>query len=95
MIRELREETKLKVPEPVLRGHIVTSRVFDAPDRSLRGRMLTNAYLIHLPPHGDGLPAVKAGSDAKVAKWWPINEVKRSMMFDDHMDIIRFFVSQI
>jgi len=38
MIRELREETKIKVPEKVLRGFIKKSLVFDAPNRSLRGR---------------------------------------------------------
>jgi bifunctional NMN adenylyltransferase/nudix hydrolase len=87
-IRELREETRLKVPEAVLRGNVVTTKVFDDPGRSLRGRTITHASLIHLPPHGDGLPAVKASSDASKAQWWHINHVKRSMMFEDHQDIL-------
>ena len=33
MLRELKEETRLKVPLPVLRGSIVDSQVFDAPGR--------------------------------------------------------------
>jgi bifunctional NMN adenylyltransferase/nudix hydrolase len=89
VLRELREETKLKVPEPVLRGSIVTSRVFDDPARSLRGRTITHAYLIHLAPHGEGLPEVKASSDARKARWWPLAQVKPSMMFEDHMSIIK------
>jgi bifunctional NMN adenylyltransferase/nudix hydrolase len=89
VLRELREETKLRVPEAVLRGSIVTTKVFDAPDRSMRGRTITHASLIHLQPHGDGLPEVKGSSDARKARWWPLAEVKRSMMFEDHMDILR------
>ena len=41
MLRELKEETRLKVPLPVLRGSIVENHVFDAPGRSLRGRTIT------------------------------------------------------
>jgi len=48
-IRELREETMIKVPAPVLRGSIVRSRVFDAIDRSPRGRIITHAFHIQLP----------------------------------------------
>jgi bifunctional NMN adenylyltransferase/nudix hydrolase len=87
MLRELREETKLKVPEAVLRGSITASRVFDDPYRSSRGRTITHAYLVHLPPSQD-LPKVKGSDDAKFAKWVPISEVTRSMMFEDHYDII-------
>jgi bifunctional NMN adenylyltransferase/nudix hydrolase len=39
MLRELREETQIKVPAPVLKGSIVRSKVFDAIDRSPRGRL--------------------------------------------------------
>ena len=49
-IRELREETKLKVPENVLRGSLITIKVFDSPHRSMRGRTITHAALFHLQP---------------------------------------------
>ena len=49
-VRELREETKLKVPESILKGSIVTTKVFDAPHRSMRGRTITHATLFHLEP---------------------------------------------
>jgi bifunctional NMN adenylyltransferase/nudix hydrolase len=39
-IRELREETGIKVPEPVLRGSIRSKETFDHPKRSLRGRTI-------------------------------------------------------
>lgn len=94
-IRELREETRLKVPAPVLRGSVKATKVFDDPNRSLRGRTLTHATLFHLPPHGDGLPEVKGDDDAMDAKWWLITDVKRSMMFDDHMDIIKNMTARL
>jgi len=87
MLRELREETKIKVPAPVLRGCIKQTAVFDHPSRSARGRTITHAFLVELPP-GE-LPRVKGSDDAKTAKWYPLAEVKASNMFEDHMDIIQ------
>jgi len=85
-IRELREETKLKVPEPVLRGSIKKQQIFDHPTRSMRGRTVTVAFLIDL---GNGeLPRVKGGDDAKSAFWVPLNDVKPEHCFEDHYDII-------
>ena len=88
MIRELREETGLKVPDKVLRGSIMAHDVFDDPTRSARGRVITIAYLIDL---GTGpLDKVKGSDDAVKAKWIPLSNVKRSEMFEDHADIIKF-----
>jgi bifunctional NMN adenylyltransferase/nudix hydrolase len=92
MIRELREETRIKVPAPVLRGNIKARHVFDDPHRSARGRTITHGFLINLPPDVN-LPQVKGGDDAAVAKWWPIGEITRDMMFEDHFDIVTYFVS--
>jgi bifunctional NMN adenylyltransferase/nudix hydrolase len=86
VIRELREETRIKVPAPVLAGSITKKEVFDAPYRSDRGRTVTHAYLIELK--GDKLPKVKGGDDASKAFWVPFAEVKPEMMFEDHYHII-------
>ncbi len=94
VLRELREETKIKVPTPVLKGNIVTSKVFDDPNRSSRGRTITHAYLIHLPPDTK-LPVVKGADDAEKAKWVPLTDVTRDKMFEDHMDMIEYFVGQL
>lgn len=87
-IRELREETKIKVPVPVLKGSIKTSQVFDVPDRSLRGRTITHAYYIELP-NGE-LPRVKGADDALKSFWVPLNEIQqnRDKLFEDHYQII-------
>ena len=87
-IRELREETKIKVPDPVLRGNIKDSRVFDAIDRSPRGRIITHCFKIVLP---DGeLPKVKGSDDAEKAKWIPISEIKS----ENHFDLIQWGLGQ-
>ena len=93
-IRELREETKIKVPEPVLRGSVKAAQVFADPNRSSRGRTVTHAFLIHLPPDTE-LPKVKGSDDAKKAVWVPLADVKRNMMFEDHKDIIDAMVAFI
>jgi bifunctional NMN adenylyltransferase/nudix hydrolase len=89
-IRELREETMIKVPAPVLRGSIRRSKVFDAIDRSPRGRIITHAFHIELP---DGeLPKVKGSDDAEKARWVPIAEVRSEECFEDHYEIIQHFL---
>ncbi len=89
MIRELREETGLKVPSPVLRGSIKQTKVFDSIHRSSRGRTITHAYNIVLP---DGeLPRVRGGSDADKAFWIPLADVDSCQCFEDHYRIIRYF----
>ena len=87
-IRELREETRLKVPEPVLYGSLKSQRVFDDPYRSARGRTITHAFMFELKPDA-GLPKVKGGDDAKSAFWLPLAEVQPELLFEDHFHIIR------
>lgn len=90
MIRELREETGIKVPAPVLKGNIVGNRVFDAVDRSSRGRTITHVFKIVLP---DGpLPRVKGQDDALRAIWIPIAEVKSDECFEDHFEILSWAI---
>lgn len=91
-IRELREETRLSVPAPVLKGSIKQSRVFDYPGRSLRGRTITHAYFIELNP--GPLPKVKGSDDADKAQWIPISEAlnMEDQLFEDHASIIKYFV---
>jgi bifunctional NMN adenylyltransferase/nudix hydrolase len=88
IFRELKEETVIKVPMKVLRGSLVGQHVYDHPQRSQRGRVITHAGVVHLE---DGpLPKVKGSDDAAKAKWFPINEVYKmqDQFFEDHFFII-------
>ena len=89
-VRELREETKIKVPEIVLRKSITARELFDAPDRSLRGRTLTHAFLIELDGGDGSLPRVKGSDDADKARWFKLSEVEKmgEVLFEDHKHII-------
>lgn len=87
-IRELREETRLKVPEPVLRGSRHSQHTFDDPYRSARGRTITQAFYFQLKNDANGLPKVKGGDDASKAFWLPLAELDSKKMFEDHYAII-------
>ena len=94
-IKELKEETQIKVPAQVLRGNIKTSKAFDYPERSQRGRTVTFAYYIELESKlKDGLPNVKGGDDAKKAFWLPLSALgeMEDEFFEDHLSIIRYFL---
>lgn len=92
VIRELREETRIKIPEPVLKGSIKGMQVFDKPNRSLRGRTITHAYAFELPL--GNLAKVKGADDAARAKWVPIDDVldMEEFLFEDHLQIIEWAV---
>jgi len=91
-IRELREETRLKLPVPVLKGSLRGEAVFDHPDRSARGRTITHAFHFDFPT-GE-LPAVRGGDDAARARWVPVAEARRmrSLLFEDHFFILEHFL---
>jgi bifunctional NMN adenylyltransferase/nudix hydrolase len=92
-LRELREETKLKVPEPVLRGCIKQRQTFDDSHRSARGRTITHAFLIELPA-AETLPKVKGGDDAEKAFWLPLADMNPEKMFEDHYFIVRHLLGE-
>lgn len=91
VIRELVEETKIDVPECVLKNSIKQSKVFDHPNRSSRGRTITHVFLIELPP--GPLPKVEGGDDARSARWTSFSELCSEDFFEDHWDIITNMVN--
>ena len=96
VIRELREETRIKVPEPVLRGSIVKDETFDAPERSSRGRTITRVALVQLDDNQE-LPKVKGSDDAEEARFFTLAEFYNmaESMFEDHYHIIRKLVDNM
>lgn len=95
-LRELEEETKIHVPEKVLRGSLKGNRYFDHPSRSQRGRIITFAFYFALDDTLP-LPKVKGSDDAAEAKWIPFSEVMgmREEIIEDHLDIIYHFIGVV
>ncbi|WP_233237181.1 bifunctional nicotinamide-nucleotide adenylyltransferase/Nudix hydroxylase [Bordetella sp. LUAb4] len=93
-IRELREETRLKVPTPVLKGSLKGRNVFDHPDRSQRGRTITHAFHFDFP--AGELPDVRGSDDADKARWILVSEAldMGPRLFEDHLHIIEFFLGR-
>ena len=91
IVRELREETMLKVPEGVIRGSFKHVHTFDNPKRSMRGRTVTHAAYIDLGNFPE-LPHVKGADDADKAEWIAFKDIRRDNMFEDHFAIISFFI---
>jgi bifunctional NMN adenylyltransferase/nudix hydrolase len=94
----LKEETRLRLPIPVIKGSFSKSpkgyhRVFDAPGRSLRGRTITHAFHFENFPMSE-LPPVKGGDDAAKAFWLPLSDFYAldGVMFEDHWHIASWFL---
>ena len=93
-LRELKEETAIKVDRTTLSSCIKDTKVFDFPTRSLRGRVISHAFLIDL---GTGtLPKVKGEDDADRAWWMSLSELvtREEEFFEDHYQIISHFVNK-
>lgn len=90
-IRELKEETGLKIPIPVLKGSLKSTLVVDDPNRSLRGRTLTHVFVFEIEPIDGKFPKVKGSDDAGKAKWISFSTIKQmqDQFFEDHFRIIQ------
>ncbi|MFN7857030.1 MAG: NUDIX domain-containing protein, partial [Acidovorax sp.] len=91
-LRELREETRLKIPVPVLKGSIKGTNVFDHPERSQRGRTITHAHYFDLG--NTALPHLTADDDAQEAQWVPIDALggREDEFFEDHFHMLDHFL---
>lgn len=89
-VRELQEETNIRVPEKVLRGSIVNKQLFDDPTRGNGIPRVTLCVHFKIDPNADGsLPRANGADDAMDCGWYPIREVMSNMkLFDDHLSII-------
>ena len=104
-LRELKEETHIDVPLSILRSCTVDEKIFDHPQRSNIGTLITMAYFIYLPTQSKsangglvrnvgGLPKVKGCDDAMSAQWVPINTALEQIYHDDHLHIIKYFLGR-
>jgi bifunctional NMN adenylyltransferase/nudix hydrolase len=91
-LRELEEETRLKLPASMMRQAYKAEQVFDHPLRSARGRLITVAYFFDLG--AIPLPQVKGADDAMEAQWIPLAQLPQleDQLFEDHAAILDKFV---
>ena len=93
-VRELKEETSIALSQTELDNYIKGAHNFDHPDRSERGRTITNAYLFDL---GAGpLPKVKGQTMQTRRGGCHSREFynREEEFFEDHFHIISFFVNK-
>lgn len=92
-LRELREETGLNLSDEDAMARLKGSAVFDDPDRSARGRVITHAFHFVFP--AGELPHVEGMDDAAAAHWVPLHELAgmRGRFFDDHGHILARFMT--
>jgi bifunctional NMN adenylyltransferase/nudix hydrolase len=90
VLRELREETNLRVPEKVLLGSIKSSKLYDSPKRCHGIPRITYAIHFDVAANNNGaLPDVRPKDDALNAKWVPLHEaINDYVLFDDHKAIL-------
>ena len=89
-IRELKEETNVRIPEKVLRGSIVKTELFDSPNRSFGIPRNTLAVYMRVNPDPDGsLPRANGADDAVECNWFPLTSILNGLqLYDDHLAII-------
>jgi bifunctional NMN adenylyltransferase/nudix hydrolase len=91
-LRELAEETQLKLLGDTMHRSLRATAVFDHPDRSQRGRTITHAHHFDL---GDReLPEVRAGDDAQAVEWVAIERLPalEDRFHDDHFHMLDHFL---
>ena len=95
-IRELVEETSISLSNAQLYGSIKAQQVFDAPGRSLRGRTITQCFLLKLDDTKT-LPKVKPQKgEVQKIMWLPINEAlsNTNKWFEDHLEMVKWGVKE-
>ncbi|WP_457427908.1 bifunctional nicotinamide-nucleotide adenylyltransferase/Nudix hydroxylase [Roseateles sp. P5_E7] len=91
-VRELEEETGLRLLPDTLERALCGVAVFDHPDRSQRGRTISHTHHFDL---GDReLPEVQGADDAAQARWVPVAELAAMevQFFDDHFHMLDRFL---
>lgn len=91
-VRELQEETGFDLLPSEMEHALKASRVFDHPDRSQRGRVITHAFYFDF---GDRmLPEIAGSDDAAEARWVKIAELPslEQEFHDDHFHILDSFL---
>jgi len=96
-LRELREETDLVLKRSECKTPANQPYQFAHKDRSVRGRIITHAFLWVLDEATYPMPKVIGGDDADEAFWVPLEDLARKshLIFEDHLEIITAMVGTI
>ena len=91
-VRELQEETGFELFASEMEHALKAVRVFDHPDRSQRGRVITHAF--HFDLGARRLPEIAASDDAAEARWVAIADLPslEEQFHDDHFHILDAFL---
>ncbi|MBP2161097.1 MULTISPECIES: NUDIX domain-containing protein [Asticcacaulis] len=91
-LRELREETGLVLSDAEAMARLKGRHVFDDPERSSRGRVITHGFHFEFP--AGPLPGVEGQDDAAEARWVPVADLAQyhGQFFEDHGAILRHFL---
>ena len=91
-VRELQEETGFELLPQEMEHALKATRVFDHPDRSQRGRVITHAF--HFDFGDRMVPEIAGSDDAAEARWVPIGELPslEDQFHDDHFHILDSFL---
>lgn len=100
IIENLKKDTGIKVYKPILQSNVVDSHVFDDPNRSARGRIITTTGLIVLDNVSslNELPKVRNVKGNKThARWLSLYEIEHhsDKFFEDHFYIIKYMLSLV
>lgn len=87
-LRELYEETSINIPVHRLKLRLAKSGVYDDPNRSLRGRVITHAFMFDVTDIPLSDITIKAADDAAKVGWYDIRGALNRSMFEDHADIL-------
>ena len=91
-VRELQEETNFGLYEATLISALADVKVFDHPDRSLRGRTITHAHFFDLK---DMRPLEVHGNGTEGKPFWvDVSELAslEDQFFEDHFHILDYFL---
>jgi len=94
-VRELFEETNVRVPEKIMRKSLVSSKLFDSPDRGSGIPRITVAHHFNVEPDPDGsLPRANGADDAMECQWVSIADAMNDFdLHDDHGDIMQVMIN--
>ena len=96
-LRELEEETQLVLKRKECKNYDDNPIIFASKRRSVRGRIITGAFLWVLEDDVDVDNQIIGSDDAEEAFWVPLEDLARKshIIFEDHLEIITKMVGMI